>query len=483
MRRSALKTLVLSGLMTLTLAGNLKAQKNISFDIEQGAKAAEQISTQMRVDTTSQTARYIGNVGNNLVQHLDNRQFDYKFHLVDMFEPNAFALPGGYIYVTRGILMLLNNEDQLAGIIGHEIIHSHNRHSYNAAKKNVLPTLLKAPGNVVGLVNEDLGNLIKAPIELTSSLRLAKYGRKQETEADTYGIQLSARSGYQPLALAEALRQLVLDIEYLTGKEEKFSYFNDHPFTPDRIENITQQSKSLEVASASPVAKTQKDFLYSLEGIYIGDHPAEGIVEGSRFYHADLDLDITFPEGWMVNNTSTMVSSVQKDKKGQLYLIIMPAVAEPQEFANTFIDKFREKYRVDSYRAEEFDANGYPAYIFGVDEMVNRKVNNSTIIWVRKDGLIYQIVGAGEKSYEKEFEKVAKSITSLTEETRKKITGIVLQIKAAEEGESLEDFSKRTGNVLKPEFLALINEIKVEDKLTKGQLIKIGIRKQYIPGE
>jgi predicted Zn-dependent protease len=145
------------------------AQKNMKFDTEQGAKAAKQVAAQMSVDTVSSTARYVMAVGEKLEDNLDDKMFDYRFHLVDMFEPNAFALPGGYVYVTRGILMLLNNEDQLAGIIGHEIIHAHNRHSYSAAKKSILPTVLKAPGNVIGLVNEDLGKLINAPIEVTSS--------------------------------------------------------------------------------------------------------------------------------------------------------------------------------------------------------------------------------------------------------------------------------------------------------------------------
>jgi predicted Zn-dependent protease len=478
-----MKKSLLTLVIVFAIACSSYAQKNMTFDTEQGAKAAEQVAAQMSVDTVSAPAKYIMAVGDKLVENLDNRMFEYKFHMVDMFEPNAFALPGGYVYVTRGILMLLNNEDQLAGIIGHEIIHAHNRHSYNAAKKSILPTVLKAPGNVIGLVNEDLGKLINAPLELTSGLRLASYGRKQETEADNYGIQLSAKSGYNPMALATALEQLVLDVEYLTGKEEKFNYFNDHPYTPDRIENITLQSSNLKTTESAPIAGTQREFLNNLEGIYIGEHPAQGVFEDNHFYHADLNLDITFPEGWKLTNESTHVAAQQEDKKAQVYMIIVPVNAEPKDVADAFIEKFRKKYRVESYRAEEFDANGYPAYVFGVDEMANRTVNNSTIIWIKKDGLIYQIVGAGEKAYEKDFESVAKSIGGLTKETREKVTGIALRIASAKDGETLSEFSERSGNVLKTDFLAIINEVTEETKLTEGQLLKIGIREQYIPGK
>jgi predicted Zn-dependent protease len=164
-----------------------------------------------------------------------------------------------------------------------------------------------------------------------------------------------------------------------------------------------------------------------------------------------------------------------------VYLIIIPGGVEPKEIGEYFIEKFKEKHRVESYRAEEFDANGYPAYVFGVDEMANRTVNNSTVIWIKKEGLIYQIVGAGEKGYEKDFEAVARSITGLTDETRAKVTGIVLKIAEARQGETILEFSNRTGNVLKSEFLALINEIEESSKLAEGQSLKIGIREQYIP--
>ena len=139
----------------LVINVNYSVGQNLNYDREQGAKASLQVAQQMGVDTTSTAAIYIAAVGNRLVDNLENQVFEYKFHLVDAEEPNAFALPGGYIYITRGILLLLNNEDELAGIIGHEIIHSHNRHSYKSVKRSILPAILKAPGNVIGLVNED----------------------------------------------------------------------------------------------------------------------------------------------------------------------------------------------------------------------------------------------------------------------------------------------------------------------------------------
>ena len=469
--------------ISLLLLSSSGICQDIEFDIKQGAKAAKQIADSYAIDTVSIAAKYLSDVGYRLTRNLENQLFDYKFHLIDMSEPNAFALPGGYVYVTRGIITLLNNEDELAGIIGHEIIHAQNRHSYKASKKKVLPTILKAPGNVVGLVNEDLGNLINAPVNISSALGLAKYGRKQEEEADAYGVRLAAKSGYRPAALATALENLSKDIEYLTGSKEKFSYFNDHPFTPERVENIRGISKNLSVASQVPIASIKNGFLDKLSGIYIGKHPRQGVFDRNRFYHLDLDLDITFPPEWPLINSSTYVAARQPKGAAMIYMIVLPGKLEPKEYGKAFITRFRKKYRVESYRAEDLQINGYPAYIFGIDEMSNGQKNNSTLIWIKKDSITYQIVGAGLKKYEKDFESVAGSITTLTEQTKARVTGIVLSIAEAKEGESLEELSTRTGNVLSLEYLTLINGIQPGIALEGGQLLKTGIKKQYLPGE
>lgn len=457
--------------------------QNLEFDKKKGAETAIQIASYVEVDTSSKTAKYLQEVGNRLVNNLDDKLFDFKFHLIDMSEPNAFALPGGYVYLTRGILVLLNNEDELAGIMGHEIIHVQNRHSYKAAKKSILPAVLKAPGNVVGLVNEDLGNLINAPVNVTSALQLAKYGRKQENEADADGMTLAAHSGYNPAALAGALESLRKDIEYLTGMKEKFSYFDDHPITKDRIESVIESSKTINIREQPSIALDKAEFLSKMSDIYIGEHPKQGVFNKNRFFQADLNLDISFPAGWKLANKSTYLAAQQPEGKAVVFVIVVPGNLEPSEYGEMFIKKFRNRYRVESYRSEKLDINGNPAFVFGVDEMSTGQVNNSTVIWVKQDGITFQIVGSGLKKFEKDFENTANSITGLTNETRMKITGIVLSYMESKEGESLKDLSSRTGNVLNLDYLSLINGIQPDIILKEGQLLKIGIQKQFMPEE
>ena len=162
--------------------------QSIEFDKQLGAKNAEQVEQQMELSSDQQKIAYIKKVGQRLVAQLDNPLFEYKFHLVEEPSPNAFALPGGYIYITTGLIPVLNTEDELACIMGHEIIHSNNRHSVKQLKKSIVPKLLEVPGNLIGLIDENLGSFLNLGIETSNSLLLASYGRKFETEADQVGV-------------------------------------------------------------------------------------------------------------------------------------------------------------------------------------------------------------------------------------------------------------------------------------------------------
>ena len=130
-------------------------------------------------------SRLVNAIGQKLVSRLKNNPFEFKFFLADSPEPNAFALPGGYVYVTRGILPLVQTEDELAGIMAHEIIHVTERHSVKHMRRGLLGGVLQLPGNLINTVTRtQIGNILTTPIALTSKVFIAKYSRGQEREAD-----------------------------------------------------------------------------------------------------------------------------------------------------------------------------------------------------------------------------------------------------------------------------------------------------------
>ena len=137
------------------------------------------------------------------------RPYYFKFRVIDQAEPNAFATPGGYIFISRGLLALVNSEDELAGILAHEISHVTLRHHARQAQRGVLPSVLQMPGRAIGaVVGEDVGEVINAPLAAAGTAYLSSYSRAQEQEADRAGLQLAARAGYDPAALARALDNL-----------------------------------------------------------------------------------------------------------------------------------------------------------------------------------------------------------------------------------------------------------------------------------
>ena len=220
--------------------------QSIDLDKKLGAENAELVEAQMGLYMDKELTDYVRKIGDRLVDELDKNPFEFQFHIADEGVPNAFALPGGYVYVTRGLLSLITKEDELAGVMGHEIIHVTQRHSIKQMRTSVLPRMLEIPGAIVGtVVNEDLGNLLNMPISTSNTLLLSSYGRKHESESDNKGVTLASKAGYDPGALKSILDRISKTIEAITEEEEKKSYFSSHPYTPDRIKNIDKVEAKL----------------------------------------------------------------------------------------------------------------------------------------------------------------------------------------------------------------------------------------------
>jgi len=452
-----------------------------SYDEKARDEGAKMVEAQMGLISNPVSEEYISKIGNRLVQNLENREFDYKFFIVDMTEPNAFSLPGGFIYISRGLLILINDEAELAGIIGHEIIHAHNRHSFKQMKRNIFPALLKLPGNIIGVANEEFGALINAPIGAATGLSMARYSRKHEYEADEEGIKLAAKAGYNPIALVKALENLNNDVEYLTGKETKFSYFDDHPFTQDRVDKIHKLSEDLKWEEKSHFASGRENVYNHLDGIYMSQNPMQGVFHDEKFYHADLNIGINFPEGWNGTNNPQYMGASEKEGKGMIVWGILPDSYDPSVIADAYINNLKKKHQIEAYKSESATIGGFRAHIFAIDEVSGSKVSNMFICWIQKGNFTYQMIGSGDKKFEKNFEATARSFHSLSDQERQLVVGVALRVRKANAGESISEFSKRNQNVLNPDFTAIINDIPSDKKLESGQVLKIGKVELYSP--
>jgi len=454
-----------------------------SSDEEIGAKVAEQVETEIGIYQAPVTSDYVAAIGSRLVGNLKDNPFTFKFNIVDQFDPNAFALPGGWVYISRGLLVLANSEDELAGVIGHEITHVTERHSANRQRRGILGGVLQIPGAIVGsVVSEDLGQLLNAPINTISQISLATYSRSQESEADKLGMRLAARSGYDPTALADILSHLEADVEMLTGKKHKSSFFDSHPTTPDRVENITEEAEDIEWSRQTAVAADRREFLGKLEGLWYDANPAQGVFKDGQFYQPDMGFTLTFPVGWTTLNTPDHVGAFAKDQRA-VALVGVAGKEDPSIFGERFVARLWNEHQMKPLESRPVDSDEWTGYYVTVEEGASRGGERSYLhyLWAQMDGVTYQLVGACADRYREMLRDTALSMRPLAEGDWESIAALRLRLVEARDGESLAQLGERTGNRWTPKYTALINNLTVGQTMKAGALVKIARREQYRP--
>ena len=256
--------------------------------------------------------QYVNEVGQRLGRASHRPNLQYSVVVVDSPEINAFALPGGYVYITRGILAYLNSEAELAGVLGHEIGHVTARHSVQqisaATAAGVGATLLQV--FVPGLRNQ-AGDSV---IGLLGNVLLSGYGREHELEADRLGAQYLARTGYDPQAMIKVVavlkNQELFDAEVAKseGRQPRAYHgvFASHPDSDTRLQQVVAEAGRPAPGSARV---NQEEFLRRIDRMVFADSPAQGVIRNDNFYHTEFGLALTFPRNWRIKNQSDRVSA------------------------------------------------------------------------------------------------------------------------------------------------------------------------------
>jgi predicted Zn-dependent protease len=452
-------------------------------DEQIGAETAKRVEEEIGIYQAPLTSGYIEAIGSRLVGNLEDNQYTFRFHLVDQFAPNAFALPGGWVYVSRGLLVLANSEDELAGVIGHEITHVTRRHSASRQRRGILGGILQIPGNIVGVVvGEDLGQLVNAPLNTVSKISLASYSRGQENEADRLGMRLAARSGYDPTALAAILAHLQADVEMLTGERRESSFFDSHPTTPDRVANVTEEAEDLQWSTRPPIATEGREFLRRLDGLWYDENPAQGVFRGDQFLQPDLGFTITFPAGWTTLNTPSFVGAYA-DEQRAVALVAIAGNEDPATYGARFVARLREEHQAEPLESQAVESDEWTGYHVTLQERESRGGERSYLhyLWARMNGVTYQLVGAGADRYREELREMALTMRPLAAGDWESIAALRVRVSEARDGETLAQLGERTGNRWTPEYTALINDLAVSQPMEAGTLVKIARRERYRP--
>ncbi|MCH8111491.1 MAG: M48 family metalloprotease, partial [Proteobacteria bacterium] len=244
---------------------------------------------------------YVAEIGGRLVANSETPRAPFRFTVLNTPDVNAFALPGGYVYVTRGLIALANSESELAGVLAHEIGHVVARHAAQRYSRSVVAGI---GGAILGAItNAEIGQIAS----LGSELYLSGFSREQEYESDTLGVRYLRRTGYDPGGMASFLRTLIAEKDLngkLAGVDPNVaasSFFATHPRTIDRVNRAVAQA-----GGAAGVVRRDAH-LDNLAGLVFGDDPSQGIVRGREFIHPELRFRFEVPPGFRLFNTAEAV--------------------------------------------------------------------------------------------------------------------------------------------------------------------------------
>lgn len=445
-----------------------------------GAEESKKVEAQMGLLDDNAFAPYLTQLGARLAEQSPRQAVAYQFHLVDMEEPNAFALPGGYVYVTRGLLALTNSEDELAGVVGHEIGHVAARHSVQSiSKRGPFAVVFGIVSGVTGLVSPLVGNIVGGIGDLTQGLIFSPYSRSQENEADEIGQGIAARAGWDPVALSTFLANLEREVELYQGKPRKPSFFDSHPPTPERVRRTSAHATSLSRARREPISATKDAYLTRLDGLVVGQRAANGVLVDHEFFQPDLNFFLEMPDKWKVENTPQMLVAAAPDGEGALLLRTVAEGQDPLDGARA-LEKTTKTAIVG--KTERIRIGELPA------ARTHLKADGNTsldLTWIAHGGLIYQVAGiAPSRRFEEvkpTLDAATNSFRPLTAAERGGITEKRIRLAHAKAGETIEAFAARSQSAWKPEEIAVANGLKVSDPLAQGRLLKVAVTEPYRP--
>ncbi|AQA19519.1 hypothetical protein BST95_16030 [Halioglobus japonicus] len=471
---------LLSYTAVINLSGCITTVITPEAETSAGQAMSQQVSEQIGLYHDPALTAYVNKVGQRLASHLVDTPYTFNFAVVDQFEPNAFATPGGFIYVSRGLLSQMNSEDELAGVLAHEISHVTRRHHVRQMGRSLGTGLLTLPGRAVGVVSEDLGNMINSPIEHAGKVYLSGYSREQETEADEYGLRLAADAGYDPHALAAALEGIERTLYLLTGEHHEADYMDTHPTTPQRVEDIAKTIAGLTYSTTAPIA-TRDELYQTLDGMWWGtQNPQQGIfVDDNQFLSFDMDLTITFPESWETVNTPRFVGAGEQDEQGA-YIALGSNAGEfsPEGYAAALVTRMRDRAEISPDMNRPVTIGDWPGHqLTYTDSSGEAPVSLHYVFFATPEGS-YTIMAMGLEKFRPQLRETVASMRPLTSSERDSVGGLRLRTASIAPGESLTAWTQRLGSQWGPKFSASMNGLS-DDYKGEGERRKYAREERY----
>jgi len=442
-----------------------------SQEIAMGEQASGDVEVSMGLYDDAELQAYVDELGQRVAAASERPQLPWRFKVLDSPVVNAFALPGGYVYLTRGILAYINSEAALMGVIGHEIGHVTARHHVEQMSKQQLAGLGLNVGTIFFPEARPFGDVLGGGL----GILFLKFSRDAERESDRLGVRYSMAQGYDPTDMAHFFSVL----GRLSGSERPDrnapSWASTHPDPADREATILALVAD-QAGRRTELESRRGEYLREVEGLVVGENPREGFMRGRRFLHPDLEFQLTYPEGWNVQNTKTAVYAASPDGGASLQLTgtrvgagTTPATHAREFFRRNDIDYGTgERLRVGpfaAYRAP-FRARSPTGELYGV------------ACFIMDDDFVYELVGLARpnaiRRYTPVFHEVIESFDRLRDRSALEIEPRTIHLYQVPRAVAFRDALRQAG-MEEEHFdeLSLLNNMTLDAELAPGETIKV----------
>lgn len=411
---------------------------------------------------------YIDRIGQATVKVSHRPNLAYTFRVIDSPIVNAFALPGGYVYITRGILAHFNSEDELAGVIGHEAGHVVARHSAEQMSRQQLAGLGLGLGVLLSDDFAKFANLAATGL----GLMFLSFSRDQESESDKLGVEYSTRLGYDAHDMANFFRTIGR-LSAQSGQSLP-NFLSTHPDPANREATVHQLADQYQTElDYKPLNVTRRAYLDRVEGIVYGENPRQGFVENDTFYHPDMRFQFPIPVGWKVNNTASSVQIVEPDGNAAIRFTLATG-ATPKEAAAEFVSKNNPTI-IDQQQTRVY---GYPAYLLVTQFVSDSQTLKVVSHFIEKDEHIFVFHGfslaADYNTYAPTLIATAMGFRDVRDEDILNRQPKRLRIVEVEKAGSLRAVLQSAGMESdKLDELAIINGMELDGDVARGELVKV----------
>ena len=446
-------------------------------EVAMGQQSDPEIKAYMGVYEDPTLQRFINEKGQQMAAISHRKNLKYQFKIVDSPVVNAFAVPGGYVYFTRGIMAHFNNEAEFAGVLGHEIGHITARHSAKQYSNAMLAQLGLVAGSVISPTFAQYADVASQGLQLL----FLKFGRDAESQSDKLGVEYSTKIGYDAQEMSEFFSTLDR-LRKVQGGEEIPTFLSTHPDPADRERKVAKYADDWKKKVDKSTLKVGRDnYLRMIDGLVYGEDPKQGFVENNMFYHPVMKFQFPIPALWKVNNTPEQVQIVEP--QGQAFMLLTMAEGNSLDAAT---QSLLEKYQLQVVKSARETVNGFNAIAVIADQASTSQTQQQsqatsvrTLIYTIQYGSnIYAMIGAAAKqtfnNYAGTFQNTMRSFAELTDQEKINREPERIRIKTVERTASLQNaltgFQMPSARL---EEIAVLNGMQLNETVQSGTLIKV----------